>query len=204
MERSIFHQKMEKRTQTDHWLRRTYLSAQLGPAISRLVLHTRAIVEERLVYNNTWINKKPKVQHSHARKWQSTYNINNKIVKPSSVSLYNKNISILRTSIQAKKLIKEDWLKQWQKISSLAPKYHKYHTNRTMIQQAYHGHGIQSSEQLYQSTNQYNSTVCSVLNSSWICQGNRNTRKRKLNSVSSITWVTISWVNQSWSNHISS
>ena len=34
---------------------------------------------------------------------------------------------------------------------------------------------------------------------SWIWQGNRNTRKRKLNSVSSITWVTISWVNQSWS-----
>ena len=143
-----FIRKMEKRTQADHWLRRTYLSAQLGPAISRLVLHTRAIVEERLVYNNTWINKKPKVQHSHARKWQSTYNINNKIVKPSSVSLYNKNISTLRTSIQAKKLIKEDWLKQWQKISSLAPKYHKYHTNRTMIQQAYHGHGIQSSEHL--------------------------------------------------------
>jgi len=44
---------MEKKTQTDHRLRRTYLSAQLGPAISRLVLHTRAIVEERLVYNNT-------------------------------------------------------------------------------------------------------------------------------------------------------
>ena len=116
--------------------------------ISRLVLHTRAIVEERLVYNNTWINKKPKVQHSHARKWQSTYNINNKIVKPSSVSLYNKNISILGTSIQAKKLIGENWLIQWPKISSLAPKYQKYHTNRTMIQQAYHGHGIQSSEHL--------------------------------------------------------
>ena len=30
---SIFHQKMEKKTQTDHRLRRTYLSAQLGPAI---------------------------------------------------------------------------------------------------------------------------------------------------------------------------
>lgn len=55
------------------------------------------------------IKKKPNTSPTQ-EKWQSIYNINKKIVKSSSIFLYNKNTSTLGISIQAKKLVDETGL----------------------------------------------------------------------------------------------